>query len=150
MELRPRILKPYSFAVGWLKASPLARNHLTPQQISDCRAIAALGAWGERLEELGATWTQLRWVAGPRTHHEFDGAIQEREARVEALTVALRKGLTQAEINRIQRTMPRARTSKRWAKVPLPKIAPRKEVPKADASCSDGPAECSHGKTKKP
>jgi hypothetical protein len=61
-----RIVKSYSRAVGWLRADPGVRVPLSRQRRSDYRRIAALPPpWGHVLDELGAPYYLVRWVAGP-------------------------------------------------------------------------------------
>lgn len=66
MGARTRCDRPYSGARDWLNASAAVRIPVSPQRVSDYRRIAALGdAWGLTLEQLGANYGLVRWVAGP-------------------------------------------------------------------------------------
>jgi hypothetical protein len=79
---------PYSTARDWLRASPAIRRAISRQRRSDYRRIAQLGdAWGLRLEELGASYRLLRWVAGPGC-----AGASQREARYRGAVRALLDG----------------------------------------------------------
>jgi hypothetical protein len=57
---------PYKKTVSSLQAEPSERQACSPQKRSHDRRITQLPAvWGEELDRLGATYYQLRWVAGP-------------------------------------------------------------------------------------
>lgn len=65
------------------------RSERSPQQISDYHRIRELGdAWGFTLDRLGASYRQVRWVAGPAGPL----LIVEREKRYRALVALLNSG----------------------------------------------------------
>ena len=57
--------RPYSWACGWLGAPVDGRTRLRRQVVSDLWRIKLLGdARGQRLDALGMSYEQARWVAG--------------------------------------------------------------------------------------
>ncbi len=90
MEPTRKIDRPYSLAVAWVRASERVRVAVSPQRESDLRRIAQLGdAWGLTLDDLGANFTQVCWLAGACA----PAFVVERRARYEALVKFLRAGL---------------------------------------------------------
>lgn len=76
----------YSVAREWVRTSPLVRRKLGAQQASDFRRIARLPlVWGARLDELGATYRMLRWVAGPSDPMLADVRARRYDALAELL-----------------------------------------------------------------
>jgi hypothetical protein len=81
-----RIVGSWSRAVAWLKARPDVRKVISRYEVSHYRKIAALPeTWGRALDELGAPYYLVRWVAGPGRAHPV-----LREQRYRAAAAALR------------------------------------------------------------
>lgn len=95
--IRKALENPYTVAVTLMAADGTARK-LTGRGLPGVskalrwqyRRIAALEApWGKRLDELGATMGQARWVASPGLGKK--GRNLEVEARYQALVAFLEK-----------------------------------------------------------
>lgn len=86
--IRKAIERPYARARAWFTASADARPRLSRAQLSDFRRIKELGEhWGKQLDELGATYQVVRWVAGP-----VGCEPSAQLARARAVVAALREG----------------------------------------------------------
>jgi hypothetical protein len=83
--VQPRVKRPYQRAVEWMRAPQERRQTLSRSAASDWRRIADLGVLGEQLDELGAPYYLIRWVAAPGRRRP--AMRQERfHAAVAALT----------------------------------------------------------------
>jgi hypothetical protein len=84
---------------------PWVRTAISRQRASDFAAIAELGdAWGRKLDDLGAPYRLVRWIAAPRRYRP--AAVL---ARYEAACEVLRKhhGLTDALFAELTARFPR-------------------------------------------
>lgn len=107
--IREPVRNGYTRARAWLDAKPIAREKISRQRRSTYRRIAKLGdTWGLKLEELGAPFGVLRWVADP-----VNRSLPETEARyrlaVEALESAARRGvpLSDREVRALLQSRPK-------------------------------------------
>lgn len=86
--IRKAIERPYARAAAWFTTPAEARPRLSRSRLSDFRRIKDLGAHvGKQLDELGATYQVVRWVAGP-----VGCEPTAQLARARAVVAALREG----------------------------------------------------------
>lgn len=99
------------------------RRELSRQQVSDWTRIARLpAAWGEALDELGASYRMTRWVAGPAD--VFLASVRERRYR--ALVTLLERGGSNADFEALARAESIIERHKRTeAARPAPRVAKR-------------------------
>lgn len=89
-----RIDAPYTRAVAWVKADPRIRASVSRQTRSHYRSIARIeGCWGRKLDELGASYAQVRFVAGCAG----PGLLAEQERRYLLVVDHLRRGAAPKE-----------------------------------------------------
>jgi hypothetical protein len=117
--VRPPATNPYAVAVAWWAADPRVRVRRRRSAASDYKRIALLPrAWGARLDAAGATYRQLRWLAGT-TGHAYAAA---REARYLALVDLLEgpepSGGVAPAFAQIVERMPRVRRPRRGSDGP--------------------------------
>lgn len=95
--IRKALENPYTVAVAFMRADALARNEsgrglpVSRQLRWFYRRVAELdAAYGRRLDELGATMAQMRWVASPGMGKTARGGRNLAvEARYQALAALL-------------------------------------------------------------
>lgn len=107
-----KIDAPYSRAVAWVTADARARARVSRQTRSNYRRIAKIvGAWGRALDELGASYAQVRFVAGCAG----PGLLAEQERRYLLVVDHLRRGAAPKEWEAAAAKLPKV---KRGAIVP--------------------------------
>ncbi len=92
-KLRQKLENPYTNSVAWCRADKAVRAETSEPLRGASKGyrwqrtkIAALGkAWGGRLDQLGATFYQARWVASPDPRKR----LAEVESRYRALVALL-------------------------------------------------------------
>jgi hypothetical protein len=78
----------YAHVVDWLAAAPDVRHAVGYATQKHYDSIARLEPeWGRMLDDLDATYRQIRWVASAGI-----GALSQRQARYRALVAFLREG----------------------------------------------------------
>jgi len=113
---REKIVRAYTVARAWVRADPSIRQVISRQLRLQRERIAELGdAWGYRLERLGASYEQIRWVASPGP-----GRALEREARYRAMCTMLEETPAADRYKAfigLQGDMPKFRGAERRARV---------------------------------